>query len=447
VSNVQLPLESPEPVRRGRLPNPSKTKAKVYEERTTYKAYPVPKLEPEPGISYAIQDGTCLASKTKTGQHTQCHMCVNRQVGNICLFRGVRSFPVNPMDQSHTPTGPPLFLNSTVDDDIPEFPVNFNQPFTLDHANRIKTVAAVALLPTLQRELAHASQPNARRIKLGLAERSLCDTCLHAMFGAKFQCYLCAREQCLDCHAKLGQIATDAAEGGVSLGRYAFDNRNDADLKRILKCSGRTGENPNHSPTSFIPLTRFKLDDLARWVNQMTAWQAEHPIPPTPTVTDDVLEEYYSAGHPVDGNQNFLRVPVSDFDQLPTFEHPPSQTCSLRPTPALARSNVRPVAPSSAAEMDKASNLFHGLWSKGETMVVDVSPLGLDHQAWTPARFAASVAEVECIVASNRTGIERISTVGQFFGQFGKGDTSGQSQKIKVSNQFTSFRLTQHDEG
>lgn len=396
----------------------------------TYKTYPPPRLEPEAGVTYALQSSTCCQGKYE--KYPQCHMCVNRQGGNICLFRGVRSFARNKDDPAQKPIGPPVFVSSIVDDDPANFPTSFNQPFTPAHANQIRTIAAHALLPTLRKELAHASLPDARRIKLGLAERSLCDTCLHAMFGAKHQCYLCAREQCLDCHVKLRQVEANAIEAGLSVGAFAAAHPSNEDIKRLTKCSGRRGENPIHTPSSFVALTRFKTSELSRWVQEMTDWIADHPAPSSPTVDDNALADYYSAGSAIDGNQDYLRVPLAKFEPSGTSADPPAVNLdtALSYSPALERAVS---SPPPAQDVAAASSLFHGLWSKGETMVVDVSPKDLGFQAWSPAKFAASVATVSCIVASNRTGIERGSTVGTFFSNFGKGDATGESVKIKVS--------------
>ncbi len=433
ISYAIQPLDPIEPKTRAKSSKPAKGPAKPkgkaanWNDEAVYKKYPAAQLEAEDGVTYALQTSTCFGPKY--GKHPQCHMCVNRQGGNICLFRWVRSFPVNPTDPTHKPIGPPAFLNSTTPDDPPQFPVEFNEPFTVHHAEQIKTVAAWALVPTLEKELAHASLPNTRRIKLGIAERSLCDTCLHAMFGGKFQCYLCAREQCLDCHARLKQIHAQAHQAGVSLGQFAFDNKANEDLRRLTKCSGRGGENPVHSPDSFIGLTRFTTSNLSRWVGKMTAWKVAHPIPPPPPLDDAQVAAYYSAGRSNDGNQDYLAVPLAEIDPFPTALSATDQAVPLGPPSDPPPPTSRPTK----GQLVAAADTFHGLWSKGETMVVNVGPAGVDYQEWTPAKLAATVAEVECIVASNRTGIERNSTVGTFFGNFGKGNASGQSLKIKVS--------------
>lgn len=409
-----------------------KGRGNTWKEGVVYKIYEHPSPEPEPGTIYAIQTSDC--QRSILSEYPQCHMCCSRQAGDICLFRGVRSFPVSSAG-SDKPTGPPIFLNSTRNDDTPQFPVNYNQPFTSAHASQIKTVAARALLPTLQKELGHASQPTARRIKLGLAERSLCDTCLHAMFGAKYQCWLCGREQCLDCHAKLVQIQADAILAGEPIEPFAHGQRANLDVWRLTKCSGRRGENPIHSPSSFVPLTRFKQSELQRWVDEMTNWIDTHPVLDPPKAPANKVEACYSAGRPIDGNRAYLRVPLAQLEPQSVSSlmsiDPSSADTPLSFSPAFERPLV---VPPSIDDLVAASNLFHGLWSKGETMVVGVSPKDLKLEEWSPARFVAMVGEVDCIVASNRTGLERYSTVGKFFTQFGKGDATGQSVKIKVSS-------------
>lgn len=397
-----------------------------------YKTYPPPgPAEPAEGVNYVLQSGTCLGAALRD-RFPQCHPCVSRTVGHICLFRGVRSYPVQVDDPTNKPIGAPVFVSSLEPDEAAQFPTVFNEPFTLDHAAQLKTVAAHALLQTLRKELEHASQPPTARIKLGLAERSECDTCLHAMFGGKFQCHLCGREQCFDCNARLRQHEDEAEAAGMSVAKYSVNNKCDTQVNRLTKCSGRSGHNPIHDSKTFVPMTRFRLDNLRRWVAQMEVWAETHPVPPPPSLQDRDEARYRQAGGSIDGNLSFLRVPLTDVDPPATFEGPASYTVDPNPPAPGSLTPLRTVPPTEY-EVAAASERFHSLWAKGQTMVVDVAASRPEYADWTPQRFAAMVPDVQCAIVSNRTGVVLSSTVGEFFGTFGQGDTAGDSNKIKVS--------------
>ena len=117
------------------------------------------------------------------------------------------------------------------------------------------------------------------------------------------------------------------------------------------------------------------------------------------------------------------------------------QTCAL-PISFLHVPDLSPVVytddfpsavPAPPQTEDEATDkLFHALWTRGETMVVDVATSERSFLDWNPSFFIKEYGQVPCKVASNRTGAEHDSTVGAFFEIFGQKREDPDILKIKV---------------
>ena len=75
-------------------------------------------------------------------------------------------------------------------------------------------------------------------------------------------------------------------------------------------------------------------------------------------------------------------------------------------------------------------------------MLVDTSDSERSFLDWSPEYFIKEFGEVSCRVASNRSGKEQSSTVGDFFRSFGVDRSDNQIWKIKVLPLFISSAHT-----
>ncbi|GAA5972817.1 hypothetical protein JCM11641_003956 [Rhodosporidiobolus odoratus] len=285
---------------RARPKNKNKGKGKAKKEERDSEAPKLKKAVPPPSHDgFILQPLTC-ANKSASNPlapilnfYDKCHECTTRRTGYSCLFRGVRSFPV---DQDGVPTADPVFLTSLEDDDIPHFPTKYDRPFTLADAEILKTAAAENLIPWLKRELEHAKRPDCAKMKRELAVTATCDGCASTMLCGSFICQRCGRELCLDCAKMLDAVEIVNVPPPSLLSSmeeppplqliYDHPLPNDPILSAAAALPPNSVsklrlcirmKHADHSPSHFVPLTRVDLPELERLISEMEKWQAAHP--------------------------------------------------------------------------------------------------------------------------------------------------------------------------
>ncbi|KAL8291384.1 hypothetical protein RQP46_002362 [Phenoliferia psychrophenolica] len=375
--------------------------------------------------SYTLQRTTCNARALTQHSFPKCHVCTTRLVPG-CAFRNVRSFStaldgtlLSPAFISHSSLTPP---------EQPLFPTVFNEPFTPSHAALLKSLSAHTLVPTLLLERTHAQLPSTLRVPEELGVRSTCDACLHSVLSGSWLCTTCGRELCFACVAHVDELETrDAgeADGEVAQKRYSEQEW------RLRKCKGRKGTKEGvHGKGKMVPLTRFAEGEVERLVDRMQDWLEQHPYERPEPVEEDVLEGMYQAPPYDDPDQSHPYLRPQALSPLVMHDDFPSSSSSTLPPPS-------PPAPSTDLALDK---LFHSLWARGETMLVDVADGERAVLDWSPEYFAREFGDVKCKVASNRSGIEKDSTVGEFFGSFGRTRDDQDIWKIKDWPSATDFK-------
>lgn len=402
-----------------------------------------------------IQHYKCLSTTYK--RFPMCAECTSRRTGFTCSFVGVRSFTLSPSGGTLVA---PLFISTTVPNEEPVFPDKFNVPFTLDHAARIKTAAASQLLPTLRLEHAHAAREGALRMRQELQERSTCDTCLHSVLSGSWLCTTCGRELCLECYEHLKLVeegdaafwkATQASarwgKAGEAEREVLTENGKETrwkdyseEQRRLRKCSGKvTGKKfllEPHRTGDLTPLTRFEDGEAGRIVSDMEKWLKSHPPVAPPPIDPELLEQhYYPPPPPTEEETGYLSPAPESHPFLVVPDLAPNQPLLRDSFYADSADDDGEVATATAAPSRAIAALqlehFHALWSKGETMVVDVGTDALKAD-WSPEAFQKRFIDTPCKVVSNRSLNVRDTTVGRFFENFGKKRENVDSCKIKV---------------
>ncbi|KAI5478095.1 jumonji domain containing protein [Pseudohyphozyma bogoriensis] len=323
------------------------------------------------------------------------------------------------------------------DAEEPVFPEVFNEVFTKEHASKIRSSAAEHLVETMEKEEQHANREGCLRVKTELAVRASCDTCLTVVLSGAWLCRDCGRELCFECFERLQ---------AVEKGEVRREEQGEHE-KRLKKCQKMKSKavGIDHRTELFMPITRFRRSEVAELVQEMRKWREAHPLKPPREVEGRRLQGYYESDEGVLRDRQarpFMVVPVDEI-------HPRVLewgTCALDDDAFARGPTAEDMAQAQAKE--KALNaespeFFRSLWSKGEAMVVDVfedgDRVGLN---WTPEYFVERFGDVACTIASNRSGEEVRSTVGEFFSRFGrdKGERGEESLKIKDWPATSDFR-------
>ncbi|GEM11055.1 jumonji domain containing protein [Rhodotorula toruloides] len=425
---------------------------------------------------------------------SRCQDCTSKQTAYTCAFQSVRSFPLSaPEDQGGEPLPYPVFLDTTAVDDTPELPTSFDRPYTIVEASLLRSACSTYLLPTLQRELAHAIQPNSARTRLALGITHTCDGCAASILCGSWICTTCAREYCLECFdalKTLDQVAVEAVPlwghsqflepiGGLHIGaiekltrcvksRHLPDKVSDTDEKERQIRQG-----------PFVPLTRMDRHELRRLVDEMELWGKQHPLPPPKELPAGWLQLHRFDPGAKENSWPYLRFPgdllppkldggsplvladeqMADFpkeaaeDKViypdPTLQAvpPPPPTLNMAKATAALGSTASGSVPSyrssklppALADLSQ-HDLFRSLWSIGEPLLIDLAPENYPSLPWTPDYFIGQFGNEVCrigstrVIANTKEGErekERNGTVGAFFATFGRERDTGDVEKIK----------------
>ncbi|GAA5930341.1 uncharacterized protein JCM15063_004779 [Sporobolomyces koalae] len=271
----------------------------------------------------------------------------------------------------------------------------------------LKTIAAHKLGPTIEQELAHASQPGACRVARDLGIVITCDACLHVILCGGWICQLCGHELCFDCHAIVRLFEANArGESSPEL-----DGLPKASLARIMTCWGRN----KHGTTDFVPLTRIDADRLLQTVVDMKTWRECHPLELGNILSPKWADQYLYQPPEEDNSHPYLKLPSNVLPSTTTNE-------TLQDIERSREDEDAPV------------NIFRALWSRGEAMVVDLDLSEVSRVLWTPQYFIDQFGQAPVTIASNILGRpDRLSTVGEFFSTFGQSTGLVNSEKIKAS--------------
>ncbi|KWU45574.1 hypothetical protein RHOSPDRAFT_16401, partial [Rhodotorula sp. JG-1b] len=358
---------------------------------------------------------------------TRCQECIKKQSGFVCCFKDVRSFP---LDEQGCPLPFPVFLDSSDRDEEPLFPTAYNEPFTFVEAAILKTTCADALLPSLNRELAHSELPGSVRLRRHLGTTYTCDGCAASFLCGSWMCTTCGREYCLDCLEVIKQLP----------------------MKEIREHSEnhRTFHQVSLPPAwlehyRFRPHAKENSLPYLRLPGQLVppVLDADHPL-----VDPSRSTSGHSLASPTSSPPTTL---PPDFDRSsrmslpaslqPTFESlatPPILDDDTTGASALLLPYQQVKLP--AADITQ-HDLFHALWSLGEPLVIDLAAEHYPSLPWTPAFFIQRFGQHACTVGSNRVKQvlrdgslaerERTTTVAEFFETFGRARDGSDIEKIK----------------
>ncbi|KAK4703289.1 hypothetical protein P7C70_g2928, partial [Phenoliferia sp. Uapishka_3] len=429
----------------------SQSKRKPYDDDDGYVGPSLPKLntaprspkkarkrqeeDPSPAVhsSFTLQSTRCLSTKYK--EFSLCHICTSRKTGQLgCAFMNVRSFSTS----AHGTPIAPAFVSHPTLEETPTFRTRFNQEFTLEHAVKVGSKAAHALLPTMRLEAAHAQKEGAMQVNQELGTRSTCDTCLHTILSGSWLCTGCGREICFACCEHVEKIEAEYSTSGKTDGKQFKEYSEEEKRLRRCKVGGL------HGKKEMLPMTRFRNGEAENTVEEMDKWLTAHPyIDPIllPLQERDAFYQLdsHSFTSPLSESHPYLYVPAlapnasnaaiarnDDFPfltSLPTIPSPPSTT-----PPPISNQQLSVADSDSEA---KVADLFHALWPLGEPIVTDVGISERSVLCWSPAYFIKEFGDVPCKIASNFTGQVKSSTVGDFFKTFGVPRPAGDSWKIK----------------
>jgi len=345
-------------------------------------------------------------------------------------------------------------------------PPAFNARLTPRIAHTLRTTAALHLPPHLALELAHAqlAHPRTARVRRALGTRTTCDGCNAAVLSGSWICAVCGREYCLECSARLAACAAP----GEGEGTAAWD--------KLTRCKG--GARPGgarHAHAQLVPLARIGAPELRRVLGAMERWRAEHGAGAGEAEGEPGAEDEDEGEGAAAWSEWVKRHRVTSAGE-PEAEHgrpfvrlgaglvpPRLDEGWRRAASAQGEEEVREDAPPQGVGQEE---LFRALWRRGEPLLVDLERLerapaasaspststaapaapspsstaaaprtdppppaaaapppqhGLPALPWSPDFLALAYGDRPCTVGSNTRDDKRQTTVGKFFGGFGRG--------------------------
>nr|GAT43093.1 clavaminate synthase-like protein [Mycena chlorophos] len=171
-----------------------------------------------------------------------------------CRFQDIRAFIV----VQKRPIG--VVFSVERETESPIWPVQeWKKEYRVNLLDR-KVHVARALLPYIQQELAHQTNPNVVCVSRDLGTRVNCDQCSTGVMGGSWLCRVCGGELCLECHGH---------------------------LPGSLFCKN----NARHQPENFAPLTRFTASEVKPALLEMQMLVSTHPAPYRPPVPAAVVDD------------------------------------------------------------------------------------------------------------------------------------------------------------
>ncbi|KAK4057520.1 hypothetical protein OIO90_001589 [Microbotryomycetes sp. JL221] len=393
-----------------------------------------------------LQEGPC--TRQSYAKQTVCHLCESKprqqSRSDVCAFKNRRAWPMAIQGQRKViHWSRPFFPSSTSEPETLSFPCEFNEPLTKDLAKDIKTAIATALEPTLAREQAHSALNNCIRLTTELDARTMCDTCSTTVFNGSWFCKTCGRELCLACGDELQDKIRNALQDGSS--------SSSVQARRLRQCSAHTQHGSADlaaEDSGFLPVTRLSVQELTTILDDMRKWLVKHQVKPLQVIDDALVQSLYTPGQ--GSSHAYLSVPAGVFDRERLA--PVQQRATIVPQrfqkflqpieEKLARQgqeldDVKSRPPSQTREtlsrlhaVDERK-LFRQLWSRGETIVVELDLLRICSSDWTPTWFAERFKSSPCTLSSNFGRPDKPSTVAEFFETFGHKRELKDSRRIK----------------
>lgn len=336
---------------------------------------------------------------------------------------------------------------------VPEFPTQFNEPFTESMSKMLRRRIADVLVKSgvVAAEAQHARRSGCRQIPLELLVRVSCDGCMHAITFGSWLCKYCRRELCLECGDTFEQLRNVKLDDTTPIGMRLH-------VERVMACQEgrRHGKDALGKGDDFQACSRMTADELEGMDRAIGAAVLEHDMGrsgdgplaidramltdgplSSVTIDDQVVQSLYLKNEQF--SHEFMTIPVDRFDLPPTKEA--NSVVNAEDAPWTSIDDVpAPIAPiqvdtSPLRELElKSTDLFRALWSKGEPIVMEMDLARQSRLDWTPDGVAEGFGKTAwCTMVSNGGLPEVRSRVGTFFKSFGKPRDIADSFRIKVS--------------
>lgn len=348
-----------------------------------------------------LQTARCMGQRYKADEFPRCVACTRRWAGDTCRFQHVRYFLRDNNQQivatafveMHNATPPKM-----------KYPTAWSSTMGKMEVELTKITVARALLPILQEEMDHVSSATTIYRPRETEARTTCDTCMTSIFALTWMCRVCGREACADCFAVVLEM-TEEPQNATSSELAAWKAKKDAFYNRqpsFLQCTGRNRE---HRASQFSPVTRFCKEELESAVRDMGVLVADElaalkQLPPPVSGTEAPEEQ----------------VQPNDSSGIPYHE------------------------PRRFTKEELTNEKFRSIWARGEPFVVD-DVLGGFQLQWTPQHFIEKYSSEDCVLIECQTDENKRTTVGQFFGMFGKyGEADRKRWKLKDFPPSTDFK-------
>ncbi|QRV72004.1 JmjC domain, hydroxylase [Ceratobasidium sp. AG-Ba] len=398
----------------------------------------------------------------------RCLACRQKQAGDSCRFVNIRYLKI-------TSSSLDLFdvvFDSPQNKEQPDYhlPPTWNTTPEIEQVDRLRNVIARALYHVLEEEFKHASKANAIWRPVEIEFRATCeDVCATSIFASCHMCTRCGRELCGECYQELEKICP----AGTST-QYEHIGRKNRQTHKYRTC----GYGAFHVPSNFRPITRFIRDDLEgilkdmsefieelppttdqlqprpqpqqrgqrstaariqKWMSRVPPW---NPVSPQASTEPPALSEAGSS-HDVSSlrgtpDPQLSPAPVIASPTMsPNHEHGISPEVSVKagkrhsaPQPVYIDPANLPSHPIHYFSKDITEEKFKPLWATGQAMVVQglLDSFKID---WTPEYFIDRYGGQECFVVDCKTDKSTLSSVEEFFSQFGDPDRGDEILKLK----------------
>nr|GAT46123.1 clavaminate synthase-like protein [Mycena chlorophos] len=357
-----------------------------------------------------MQTSRCMSTRYKNKDIPRCISCTRRWAGDTCRFQHVRSIfwdkdgRVQGFSFTEQLTRTPAMV----------FPQEWNTKFEPSHLRDIKKTSAKGLLPILRKELAHLEHPKIVYRVRESEVRATCDTCMTSIFSGSWMCRSCGREACGDCFYVIEAITREAPAGSEEAAKV--QEQRHLNMHRspwFLSCAGKS----DHGAKNFSPVTRFLKKELEDAVKQMDQIMRETAGEEEPTIGPPGLPDIY---HDFPRNPGHLR----DRSSSPSSNDSDQTVVEHRNIPAGPPGSIPSYEIKRYKNAELSEEVFRELWKHGQPLLVEDAGKNLQ-QPWTPQFLSQKYGGQQCVTIECQNEKSRNTTVGDFFGSFGKYEQRG----------------------
>ncbi|CCM03365.1 uncharacterized protein FIBRA_05494 [Fibroporia radiculosa] len=397
-----------------------------------------------------LQFARCMSNRYRSEEFPRCVSCTRRWAGDTCRFQGIRFFLKN---EQKAIVGISFVESQKPDAPSMNFPNKWNISLEKQHIRRIKRTVAMALLPTLKKELEHLSLNEIIRRPRESEVRATCDTCMTSIFSSSWMCRLCGREACAECYDQVRELTIDRA-GAPEAEIAALQARREKHAHVnpfFLSCTRRN----EHQAKDFSPMSRFCRSELADAIAEMEAMLQDRDhdalLPELGTAdaslsTTSSHSADWSASTPgseISGVSNVDYTGPHAYSAASGVSMPPDPSSftagSMTPQMASGYSPVPTHETLHFTDLALDEQKFRRVWARGDPLVV-TGLASKFHVNWSPDYFTSKYGSQSCLILECQTEQNKRVTVGEFFSWFGKYEGRRDCWKLKDWPPSTDFR-------